>query len=187
MATIWTARTRFLLIVAALLIAANVGRQGYRWFAFADERADLRRLSAKLEATALAVMRTQILADSLRRTIETVDAGLGGDRQELSRVERRAEGDGLPPLLYDEYRRGLERYNARVVTRNRDFERWREVVSRNHRAVDGYNALADSIRGLGNRMGEPYIAIPSPAEVAVRHGLDTASSSLAPPADAPPD
>ena len=36
-------------------------------------------------------------------------------------------------------------------------------------------ALADSMRAVGRRMGEPYLSIPSPAEVAVRHGLDTLS------------
>ena len=35
-----------------------------------------------------------------------------------------------------------------------------------------YNRLADSILTLGRKMGEPYIAIPSPADVGVRHGLD---------------
>lgn len=176
MASIWTARTRFLLVVALVIVALNVGRQVYRWLAYSDERADLRRVGVELDGYALAVVRTQLLADSLRRAIEQADDALRVEREALSVLERRADGHGLPPLLYDEYRRGLERYNAHVATRNATYERWRGVVERNHRAVEGYNLLADSMRGLGRLMGEPYISIPSPAEVAVRHGLDTATA-----------
>jgi hypothetical protein len=93
----------------------------------------------------------------------------------LTSIERRAGDRGLPPTLYEDYRRRLERYNERVAARNDQYERWRGIVERNHRAVDSYNALADTMRNLGERMGEPYLSIPSPAEVAVRHGLDTAS------------
>lgn len=180
MASIWTTRTRFLLLVAAVVVAINVGRQGYRWFAFADEREDLRRLSVELDGVALTVMRTQLVADSLRRVIEAADSDLRSDRGQLTAIEARADGDGLPVALYEEYRRGLERYNRRVASRNVEYERWRGIVDRNHRAVDAYNLLADSIRGLGRRMGEPYISIPSPAEVAVEHGLDTPISPAAP-------
>ena len=96
MASIWNTRTRFLLLVAAVIVAINVGRQGYRWFAFADEREDLRRLSGELDAVALAVMRTQLVADSLRRVIEAADSGLRSDRGALSAIESRADGSTSP-------------------------------------------------------------------------------------------
>lgn len=180
MASTWTARTRVLLVVAGLLLALNLGREVYRWVAFADERDQLRRVGAELDSAALAVMRTQILADSLRVTIRQLDRELETERGALADVERRAEDGGLPPLLYDEYREMLAQYNRKVAARNGGYDRWRGVVTRNHGAVRSYNALADSIRGIGSRMGEPYIAIPSPAEVAVRHGLDTAFSAPQP-------
>ena len=171
MASIWTTRTRFLLVVAGLLLAVNLGRQGYRWFAHADERVELRRLGDELEDAALAVVRTQLLADSLRGAIEQADDSLRIERAGIRRIERRAEAFSLPPTLYDEYRRELSRYNRRVETRNARYEEWRTVVEDNHRSVDRYNGLADSMRSLGRQMGEPYLAIPSPAEVALRHGL----------------
>lgn len=171
MARIWTPRTRFLLIAAAVVLAANLARQTYRWYAYADERQELRRMGVELESAGLAVMRTQLFADSLRAVIEAADHELRDDRLSLDRIERRADGDGLPPALYEEYRRGLDLYNGRVAARNERFEQWRGVVTRNHGAVDRYNLLADSMRLLGARMGEPYLSIPSPAELAVRHGL----------------
>lgn len=176
MASTWNARTRVLLLIAALLLAISLGRQVYRWLAYADERDDLRRLGNDLEGAALAVMRSQLLADSLHLSIRGLDSELASERLELAALERRAKGGALPPRLYDDYREELRDYNRKVELRNGGYDRWREVVARNHRAVQSYNLLADSIRGIGSRIGEPYIAIPSPAEVAVRHGLDTVSS-----------
>lgn len=178
MGSLWSARSRVLLLIGASILAMNLGRQVYRWAAFADERDDLRRVGAELDGVALAVMHTQLLADSLRTAIHTLDDELKAQRAALARYERRADGRALPPLLYEEYREALEDYNAKVAIRNTGYDRWRDVVERNHRAVRGYNALADSIRQLGTIMGEPYISVPSPAEVAVRHGLDTTSSFL---------
>lgn len=175
MASMWTPRARLLLVVASILLAANLGRQLYRWAAFADERETLGTLSGELETVALEVMRTQLLADSLRTAIHSLDGILRERRRALARLERRSELGTLSPMLYEEYRRGLEAYNETVVARNGRYERWAVVVNRNHDAVRGYNLLADSMRAVGRRMGEPYLSIPSPAEVAVRHGLDTLS------------
>lgn len=172
MAPIWTARSGFLLLAAGALLAAALAREGWEWYAYADEREALTRITADLDSAALTVMQTQLRADSLRKVIEAADARLRDFRLELDRIERRADGEGLPPAIYDEYRRGLDRYNQHVVARNSEFSLWREVVQRNHGAVDRYNLLADSMRLLGARMGEPYLEIPSPAEVAVKHGLD---------------
>lgn len=171
MASIWTTRTRFLLLAAGVLLAASLAREGWEWYAYADERRALTRMTSEIESAALTLMRTQLAADSLRGVIEETDARLRRHRLDLDRIERRADGGGLPPALYRAYRRGLEQYNQRIVGRNAEYTRWREIVQRNHGAVDRYNVLADSMRLLGTRMGEPYLAIPSPSEVAVRHGL----------------
>lgn len=173
MASIWTARTRILVVAAGALLAINLGRQAYRWIAYEEERGELRRLGEALDASALEVMRTQLRADSLRGVIERFDDTLRAERREILAMERRADAFGLPPAIYEEYRSGLAGYNRRVGARNGAYDRWREVVASNHRFVDRYNALADSMRRLGRRMGEPYLAIPSPAEIAVRHGLDS--------------
>lgn len=175
MASMWTPRARLLLFAASIILAANLGRQLYRWAAFADERQTLGRLSGELESVALEVMRTQLVADSLRAAIHSLDTDLRERRRVLARLERRSELGTLSPMLYEEYRRGLDAYNETVVARNGRYERWADVVNRNHDAVSGYNLLADSMRAVGRRMGEAYLSIPSPAEVAVRHGLDTLS------------
>lgn len=171
MSSHWSARTRFLLLALGMLVAVNLGRQLYRWVAFADEREVLGRVMEEVDSAALMVIRTRMLADSLRSSIESADAGLRQDREMLAALERRAENNRLPPMIYEGYRTILDRYNRRVAARNAIFERWRDEVASNHHAVRRYNALADSIRGLGTRMGEPYIAIPTPAEAAARHGL----------------
>ena len=163
-------RLHFFLLVLAVIVAVNLARQGYGWVAYADERSDLRRLTIQLDSSALQVVGTSVEAARLRSVIEEADAWLSNQRAELDRVERRAAGGGVPPALYDGYLRTLERYNGRVNERNERYERWREVVAANHRAVDRYNAVADSMRAVGARMREPYIDVPSPAEVAARHG-----------------
>ena len=163
-------RIRFLLLVMGLVVAVNLGRQGYRWFAHADERADLRHLSVQLDSSGLLVVRTGVEAARLREEIEEADAWLAEQREALDAAERRAGGGGVSPVLYEGYRRALDRYNAGVHDRNRLFEEWRTVVAENHTAVDRYNATADSMRAVGARMGEPYLDIPSPAEVAARKG-----------------
>jgi hypothetical protein len=171
MASTWIARIRVFFAVTAVIVAINVVRQLYRWFAFEEERVELVRLNHEVEGTALEVMRTQLQADSLRGVIQEMDGDLGAQRRGLQRLERRAGEGGLPPLLFQEYRQLLDETNDLVAVRNHSFEEWRTVVEGNHRAVRRYNALADSIRGIGAKMGEPYLSIPSPAEVATRHGL----------------
>lgn len=163
-------RLHFFLLFLTVVVAVNLARQGYGWVAYADERAELRRLAVRLDSAGLTVVRTSVEAARLREVIEEADGWLADQRRELDRVERRAAGGGVPPTLYDGYLRTLERYNERVNERNDRFERWREVVTANHHAVDRYNALADSMRAVGARMREPYIDVPSPAEVAARHG-----------------
>jgi hypothetical protein len=175
MASIWTTRTRLLLLIAAAAPAANLGRQLYRWIAFGEERQVLGDLRPALEGSALEVMRTQLLADSLRGAIRELDGELNADRVTLARLERSAQGRGLPPRIYEQYTARLEAYNRKVDLRNGHYDRWRGVVNRNHEAVTRYNLLADSMRAVGRRMGEDYLSIPTPAEVAVRHGLDTLS------------
>ena len=171
MASVWIARIRVFLAVTAVIVAVNVARQLYRWFAFEAERMELVQLNAAVEETALEVMRTQLQADSIRGAIQELDAGLRGKKEEMRRLERRADAGGLPPLLFQEYRRLVDDHNEIAASRNRIFEGWRTVVESNHGAVRRYNLLADSIRGIGALMGEPYLPIPSPAEVATRHGL----------------
>lgn len=164
-------RVASLLVLVGVLIAFKLSQQLYGWFAYADERVQLQELSVRLEDAGLSVMRTQLGADSLRAEIERMDRRLGEERRAVSAYDRHVRDGALPAHLYDAYRTELERYNRRVEERNALFNRWKEIVGGNHAAVGRYNALADSIRTLATRIGEPYFQIPSPVELAVKRGL----------------
>lgn len=165
-------RERILTLVAVLLLigAFKLGQQVYRWHAYAGERSEIARLEGELEEAAIGVIRTQLRADTLRREIEDADHDLGASRGELERAERRFVTQPVSRSAESAYRRNLADHNQRVARRNELFRDWRDTVDRNHLFVDRYNLLVDSIRGLAERMGEPYYPIRSPAEIAA--GVD---------------
>jgi hypothetical protein len=158
-------------VILALLVFARVAHQTYRWYAHDEERARIEALSALLEDVGLRVVTTQLAGDSLRALVEQMDRGLAGTRAAIAAYERHAVGGALPAHLYGAYRGDLDAHNRRVVERNARFEQWREAVGRNHAAVTRFNSLADSIRVAAAAMGEPYYSIPTPAEIALEHGL----------------
>lgn len=160
-----------LLAVLGLVIAVRLGSYLVGWYAHAEERETLRALSEQVEAAGVGVVRTQLAADSLERQIERLDGELREERARFGLYERMAERDRLTVNVYRLYRGWLAEYNRKVEERNGWFERWRAVVEENHREVDRYNTLADSIRRLAESIGDPYYGIPSPAEAAVEHGL----------------
>lgn len=160
-----------LLALLGLVIVVRLGTYLYRWYAYAEERATLQGLSTEVSEAGAGVVRTQLTADSLAREIERLDEELRQERGRFELYERMARSNELPTGVYRVYRGWLAEYNRRVEERNARFERWREVVEENHRQVDRYNALADSIRGLAESIGDPYFEIPSPAEAAVEEGV----------------
>lgn len=168
---LWRTRSWIIIFAVGLLLLAKLGEQLYRWVAYQDERAELRQLAAELDTVGLAVMKTQLSAESLRVTVQGIDEELDRERRVLAGMEERASRGRLSRAEYSRYRTRLRGYNRDVARRNAGFEEWKAVVDRNHAAVHRYNLLADSMRAVARRMGEPYYAVPTPAEVAVRHGL----------------
>lgn len=166
-------RDRIAVLLAVLLFIglAKIGQQVYRWQAFSAERVAIGRLEGELELSALGVIGTQITADSLRRAILDADETLGAAQRRLDRVDSDVLGTSLPRAQEMVYRRNLGDYNEQVARRNELVKRWRETLEENHVHVDRYNAVADSIRGLADRMGEPFYPIRSPAEIAATRGL----------------
>lgn len=151
------------------LVAAKVGQQAYRWHAYAPERASIVRLERDLEDAGLGVVQTQVRADSLLGALEATDEQLRDARGDLDRLERAAlDRRGRGSL--SGYSRSLEAYNDRVGDRNQLFARWRSTLEQNREHVNRYNVVADSIRTLAERMGEPYYRIRTPAEIAVLRG-----------------
>lgn len=161
-----------LVLIAALLVVGRLGRQTYLWYAHQDERGEIETLSTELEDAGMEVVLTQLAADSLHRLISGLDEGLADTRRHVDSYGGRAIGGMLPPGVYDAYRSELDAYNQRVGERNVLYGRWRDVIDRNHAAVDRFNRLADSIRGFAATMGEPYYPIPTPAEIATAAGIE---------------
>jgi hypothetical protein len=159
-------------VIMAALLAAKLGHQVYSWYAHEGERTQIEQLSGELEEVGVEVVTTQLAADSLRWVIERMDGGLEATRRKVESYGRRAVDGALPGRVYDAYRAELDDYNRGVGERNSRFEEWRAIVERNHAAVDRFNRLADSIRGLAIAMGEPYFSIPTPAEIALERGLE---------------
>lgn len=151
----------FLLLLAAVLVQLAHG--AYRWFAFAEERAILRRLDPRMEVAGLEVVRTQLRVDSLRREILALDRELKAQGLEMERDD----GNGGRRWSIRE----VEIYNRSVRERNRKVDEWRDAVEASRNAVSRYNRLADTIRLVAGRMGEQHYRIPTPAEAAQHLGL----------------
>lgn len=162
---------RLLVVLLALFLSVQLARDAYSWFAYRDERDALRGMSGALEEAGVALMRTGLEVDSLRARVLEMDRQLDRSRAALEVYERQAVGGGIPADLYGAYRRDLDRYNAQVAERNAVLRTLEAEAVRNRAAAHRYNRLADSIRSLARRMGDPYYQVPSPAELAVKHGL----------------
>ena len=164
-----------LLLFLALIVGVKLGQQLYRWYAHAEEREHLAQLQEEVLDAGAEVVRTELQAETLHRAIKVADQELEAKLREVERFGRYAHDGALPPHLFSAYRRELEVYNQRVRMRNEEMEEYRQVIDRNRSAVDRYNLLSDSIRALGARIGNPYIAVPLPAEAAAVRGMDAAS------------
>lgn len=158
-------------VILAALLTVKLGSRVYSWYAHDEERTEIARLSTELEEVGMAIVWSQVAADSLHAEIEVLDADLETMRSRVESYGRRSVDGVLPGPIYDGYRRELDAYNRRVGERNARYERWREVIDRNHVAVDRFNALAERIGDLAAAMGEPYYSIPTPAEIAVERGI----------------
>lgn len=160
-----------LLALLLVLVALKLGQQLYEWVAFRDERAQVVVLRRQLVDAGAEIVRRRQESDSMRAVLRGEDDRLESEQRSLRRYNRYVHDSGLPPDLYVKYREDLSRYNEHVDVRNARLSDWREIVSRYNAAVERYNSLSDSVRGLALRMGEPYYAVPTPAEAAVERGL----------------
>lgn len=162
---------RFLLLMLALAVVLLVGRELYRYVAYGDERRLLIALREQVVDAGASVTRTRQQSDSLRTLVEGADQELEREVRILRRYNRQARGGLLPPDVYERYARDRARYEEVLARRNGWFEEWRGVIGRNHTAVDRYNLLADSIRSVAGRIGDPYFPVPLPIEAAAERGI----------------
>ena len=164
-------QTRFLLSLLGLIVALLVGRELYQYVAYRDDRALLVGLREQVIDAGAELTRTRQEADSLRALVDDADRRLEGEVRVLRRYNRMARGGLLPPDVYARYERDRARYEQILEQRNGWFEEWKGVLSRSHVAVDRYNLLADSITNVAARIGDPYYAVPRPAEAAAQRGV----------------
>ncbi len=163
-------RDHLLALLAALLLVVGLRLTSdlYRWWAYQEERATITALRPELEEAALGVVRTQLMLDSLQARVAELDAELDREREVLETREAAISGGAVTGAMEARYRQSLEGYNRRARARNQLLSQWRVAVRANHEHVDRYNALADSLRALSARAGEPHYPVPTPAEIADR-------------------
>ncbi|MEX2584173.1 MAG: hypothetical protein WD766_12920 [Gemmatimonadota bacterium] len=166
-------RDRLLAVTVVLLLIAGfrVGQQVYRWYVYADERAEIGRVEVELQEAGRGVVRTQIAADSVRIRIEEIDRELAARRVQLGRHERQLLSSRSSDVAATTYRSEFRDYNERVAARNELFREWGSIIGANHEHVARYNLMVDSVRALAASMGELYYPVLSPAEIAERDGL----------------
>jgi len=160
-----------LLFLLLVILGVKLSDSVYRWLRFGPEREQVKTLRTELVDAGARMVRTRQESDSMRAVLRQADAALEHEQQALRRYDALAHDGALPPELYEQYRAELTRYNAHVAERNARLGDWQEILARNHEAVTRYNVLGDSIRDLAARMGDPYYAVPSPAEAAVERGI----------------
>ncbi|MBV9774243.1 MAG: hypothetical protein JO040_09860 [Gemmatimonadetes bacterium] len=164
-------RARTLVLFLLLVIAGKLAKEGYDWFAYADDRARLTAMRTRLVDAGVEVLRSRARLDTLRTRIQGEDRKLEEERRELNAYGKNSRGGELSMPLYEAYRSDLGRYNEHVGRRNDQFHEWETVLERNHAAVDRYNALADSVRGIAKTLGDPYYPVPTPLEAAAERGV----------------
>jgi hypothetical protein len=167
----WRSRVGALLLVVVAIVTVKVGQEAYRWHAFEGEREQIREMTVRLEEHGYQVIRTHLRVDSLRASIERSDAALDSARRTLDAYERRATLGRLDPEASRRYREELDVFNAAVSERNTRMYEWESALGENHEVVARYNRLADSVRAVAARMGDPYYDVPAPVEMAARRGL----------------
>lgn len=164
-------RLRGLLLILVVIVGAKAVQQAYRWFAFGSERAQLEAMRERVADAGVDVVMTAAKADTLHRAIKQMDRDLETKQRAVHRYGRYAQDGALGAHLYDSYRADLAEYNALVTERNARLEEWKAVIAHNQAAVNRYNSLADSIRAVAGRIGDPYFPIPLPVEAAAERGL----------------
>jgi hypothetical protein len=167
----WRERIRIFILFTCAIVAVELAHDVYRWYAFGEERAELRVLNGMVDAAGVAVVKTQLREDSLRDRIEAMDQALERSRVGFREYDERARDGSLRAGAYQLYRARIARYNDQVAVRNAWFARWQRAVSSNRDAVEQYNQLAEEIRAIAAEMGEQHYNIPSPVEAAVKNGM----------------
>jgi hypothetical protein len=164
---IWT-----VLAFAGALLGAKLAHELYRWVAYAEERALLLELREQVVDAGAELIRATLSADSLHAIIQADDRALRSGERGVERYERFARDGALPGHLYDAYRADVSAYRQQVAQRNRRAEEWNALTARRRGAAERYDLLADSVRSIAARIGDPFFPVPLPAEAALEQGVE---------------
>lgn len=160
-----------LLFLLLVIVGVKLSDSVYRWLAFGPERARVQVLRTGLVDAGAQYVRSRQEGDSMRAVLRAEDEALEAEEHRLRRYDGYATGGGLPPDVYERYRADLTRYNRHVTERNTKLADWQEIQARHNAAASRYTVLADSLNTLATRMGDPYYAVPTPAEAAIERGI----------------
>jgi hypothetical protein len=160
-----------LLFLLLVILGVKLSDSVYRWLRFGPERAQVQVLRTRLVDAGAQYIGTRQAGDSMRAILRAEDAQLEVEEQRLRRYDSYATGGSLPPDVYQRYRDDLTRYNRHVTERNARLADWQEIQARQNAAASRYSVLADSLNALATRMGDPYYAVPTPAEAAIERGI----------------
>lgn len=162
---------RFLLVVFLGVVVLLVGRETYRWFAYADERNALLAMRPEIVNAGAEAVRTREQTDSLRARVDSLNRDLDRRGEGLRRYGRIAVNGLLPPDVYRLYARDRRAYEQVLSRRDEWYAAWKNSYERNRAAVRRYAVLADSMRDVALRMGDPYYHVPMPVEAALEKGV----------------
>jgi len=160
-----------LLFLLLVILGVKLSDSVYRWLRFGPERAQVQVLRTRLVDAGAQYVRTRQEGDSMRAVLRAEDDQLEVEERSLRRYDEYASDGGLPPDVYQRYREDLTRYNRHVTERNVKLADWQEIQGRHNAAASRYTVLADSLNALATRMGDPYYAVPTPAEAAIERGI----------------
>ncbi|MFL5384616.1 MAG: hypothetical protein ACJ8GN_19000 [Longimicrobiaceae bacterium] len=160
-----------LLFLLLVILGVKLTDSLYRWARFGPERAQVQVLRSSLVDAGAQYVRTRQAGDSMRALLRAEDEALEAEERRLRRYDDLATNGSLPPEVYARYRVDLTRYNRHVTERNARLADWQEIQARHNAAASRYTVLADSLNALATRMGDPYYAVPTPAEAAIERGI----------------
>lgn len=161
-----TSPARFLLFVLLVILGVKGSEQAYGYFAFADERAQVKTLRTRLVDTGAELVGVRGRMDTLHAAITGQDRALERELRGLQRYYRQARHRTLPADVYEAYNAERTRYNLNVDERNARFREWQALDGRHDAMAARYTTLADSIHAIAVKMGEPYYQVPSALEAA---------------------
>jgi hypothetical protein len=162
---------RLLLIVLLAVVGVKVSEQLYRFVAFRDEREQVKVLRDRLLDAGARLELARGERGRARDALEAEDDRLEAERRRLMLLQGTLEGGQVTAAQYERYRIALETYNRHVVARNGRYQQYQEIRDRWAVSVESYASLADSIREVAARMGEPYYTVPTPLEAAMARGV----------------